>query len=183
MNYGKRKKKPPIYDAETGVPPTPKQIERMTNQAWNVSIFALGQQERTVHEIVEKLRKKQITEDIIQETITKLEEARYLDDRDYAFSFVERKQRQIGMSQISWKLKLKGISPELIEEALAEMVDEEESYNTALRLAESKVRSTRRIEDKYKRSNNIASALIRKGFNSSVAFKATQEALENEDQL
>lgn len=180
MNYGKRKKKPPIYDAETGVPPTPKQIEKMTSQAWNVSLYALGQQNRTSYEIVEKLKKKGITEDIINSTLKTLEEANYLDDRDYTFSFVERKQRTLGASQISWKLKDKGVDPDLIAEAIAG-IDEEESYEGAMNIARSKVRLTRRVEDKYKRTQNIASAVIRRGFSSSLAFQVTQAALEESE--
>ena len=74
---------------------------------------------RTRGETEKYLIQKGYPDDIIQETIETLSEYRYIDDLKFAEAYIESclKTNRWGMKKIKYTLTLKGVSPEIIEEA------------------------------------------------------------------
>jgi len=168
----------PILPDENGVY-TDAQLERLRNRAWNSAIWHLGRAPQTEYQIREKLRKKIIPQDIIDATVEKLLNVKYLNDRDYAENFIysKRKYEKLGTSAIKMKLSQKGVDREIIDELLAE-VDPEDLRETAVILAEKKMRSLMREPDKQKRISKMVSFLAYRGYNAGVAYDVAKQVVE-----
>jgi regulatory protein len=168
----------PILPDENGVY-TDAQLERLKNRAWNSATWHLGRAPQTEHQIRDKLRKKFIPQDIIDATVERLLKAKYLNDYDYAENFIysKRKYEKLGTSAIRMKLSQKGVARDIIEELLAE-VDEEDLRETALLLAEKKMRSLMREPDKQKRISKMVSFLAYRGYNAGIAYDIAKQVVE-----
>jgi SOS response regulatory protein OraA/RecX len=77
----------PILPDENGMF-TDAQIDKLKKRALNSAVWHINNNMQTAHQIREKLKKKVIPQDIIDETVTKLLGAGLLDDRDYAQKFI-----------------------------------------------------------------------------------------------
>lgn len=165
---------------------TDKQLGKLRDRAWNSAVWHLGRAPQTEYQIRDKLRKKFIPQDIIDSTVTRLEEAKYLNDYDYAEQFIhsKRKYEKLGVSAIRTKLLQKGVDKTIIDELLSE-VDEEELRETAVILAEKKMRSLLREPDQQKRISKMVAFLSYRGYNAGIAYdvakKVVQEASENDE--
>ena len=82
---------------------------------------------RSEWEMRQYLEKKQVPTEDIDAIITYLYSYHYLDDAQFAASFIRDKLRfnPCGRIKLSYALRDKGIAPELIEDALAEEYPEE----------------------------------------------------------
>lgn len=182
MAYGRKPKRKPIYDEESGVPPTEEQVEKMTQQAKNVIEYWLSSASKSRHELFTKVRNKGITVEVANKVLDSYEEIGYIDDKAFAEQFVYSKVTydRYGKRTIGFKLKEKGISGDIIEEVLAE-IDDEAEEEQAKELALRRAYSTRRVTDKYKRVQQIAGYLARRGYNGGLAFKLAKEAIEETD--
>lgn len=177
-SYGNKKKRKPIYDETLGEPPTEDQIVAMTKQAKNVANWWLEQSQKSRKEIFDKIKNKDITDDVANQVLDDYEERGYIDDRKFAESFIYSKTtyEKLGKQAIKYKLIQKGVASHIIEETLAEVEDEALEENARL-LAERKLKSTVKYEP-YKRVQNIAAHLMRKGYNGGLAFKLAKEVVE-----
>lgn len=103
-----------------------KQAE-VTASANSIALDYISHQDRTVHEVKQKLRENDLPEDAIDAAVARLKELHYLDDAKYAAMFVRDNMAMgdKGPKVITNKLRQKGIFPALIEDALAEVADEE----------------------------------------------------------
>lgn len=81
------------------------------------AIKYLGISKKTEYEVVLKLRKLDVDEDIILKVIDYLIELGYIDDNDYIESYIRQNVRmqKYSIYEIIEKLKIKGIKPEKIE--------------------------------------------------------------------
>lgn len=92
--------------------------------ALSTSYYYLAKRDYTKKEIHSKLIQKYWEKLPIAKVIKKLEEAGYIDDREFATSYV--KNRKGGRKKIEYELKLKGITSEIIQEVLSSYEGEEE---------------------------------------------------------
>jgi regulatory protein len=180
-NYKKKRK--PIYDETTGVPPTEEQIEKMTRQAKNVAFYWVDQADKSRHELFTKIKNKGITDEIANEVLDSLEEKDYINDQRFAENFVYSKQTydKLGKRAIGFKLKSKGVAQHIIDNVLMEIVEDDEE-EAARDIIERKLMSTANL-DPQKRLTRLASLLVRKGYSTSMAFRVVKEmiALEAEE--
>jgi regulatory protein len=169
-------RKPILPDEEGNF--TEAQLRRLKDRAWNSAVWHLGRSPQTEQQIRDKLRKKIIPADIIDATIQRLLEAKYLNDRDYAENFIysKRKYEKLGVSAIKMKLMQKGVDRELIDELLSE-VDEEDLRETAEILAEKKMRSLMREPDIQKRISKMVAFLAYRGYNAGIAYEVAKEVV------
>lgn len=121
------------------------------------------------------LKKKGFDACIISKTAQKLKEYGFVDDEKFAKNYFESLQNTKGKRAIANKLKEKGVSAEIIE-SLLETVDEDSELDKATALA-SKFVKNRQIDTKTKQK--CLAHLIYKGYDYSVAQKATKHAFEN----
>lgn len=81
----------------------------------------------TVKQVAGYLKEKCFNGKIIAKVIDKLQDYGYLDDSQFAKTFVELKSSKHGKRLMASELKLKGVSEEVIEEALKSVENEDES--------------------------------------------------------
>jgi regulatory protein len=176
-----KKKRKPIYDVNSGVPPTDEENEKMERQAKNVTEYWLGQSDRSRKELFDKIKNKGITDEIANKVLNYYEERDYINDERFANQFVHSKTtyEKLGKRAIAFKLREKGVDADLIASAIDE-IDEENEEEQARELALRKARSNRRYEYQ-KRVQQIAGLLSRRGYSGSLIFRLAKEAIEEID--
>ncbi|MDK1724740.1 recombination regulator RecX [Dellaglioa algida] len=136
------------------------------SKAYSKALNYLSTQMRTVKEIKDYLKKHEITEDAIEETIEKLYEFRLVNNLEYAKSYVRTMMHTSdkGPAVIRQKLRLKGVAVESIDEALEEFPVDEQLEN-GIKVAEKLVKH---YHDQSFRNliNKVRQALMTKGFKS-----------------
>lgn len=176
------RKNPFIKFDEEGkmVPLTDTQVEKLKVSAMNSCMWHLGQGNKTRKELKDKLNLKDLPEDIIEETLDKLTEMKYINDEHYAESFVFSKQNfgSKGKGAIRQELRRKGVDSEIIETTL-ETVSDEDERERAIELVKKKLPSTRNL-DRQKRSNRLVGMLSRKGYAGNIVFSVVKECLDEE---
>ena len=121
------------------------------------------------------LKKKGFEEDTISKAVEKLREYGFIDDEKFAKNYFESLSGSRGKRVIAQKLKQKGVSNEIVSELL-EKVDEEDEFDKAVILAGKFVKN--RQKDTKTKQKCLAH-LIYKGYDYSVAQRATNEVLRN----
>lgn len=148
----------------------------MPNQQLNQAIIysqkLLSQYQRTVFEIQEKLKKKNCQPEIIAQAIKYLLSKNYLNDTEYAKTFLEfeLKNRPCGRLLCYKKLVKKGISKDLASHILDENYLEEKEIELAKILANKKMRELN-SKDKKKIYRKLVYYLKSKGFSDSVILE------------
>lgn len=167
-------------EEETDKPLSPKQRERLERRAVNVSMYQLEQGLRTRKQIIDRLVKKEIPQDIIDSTIERLEENGLLDDEEFAHEFVRvrHESRKQGTGVIRRELARKGVDRELVDEALS-TIDPDDERQNARDLVDKRLRQTRGL-DRNKRMQRLVGMLARKGYSGSIVYSVVREALDEE---
>lgn len=178
MPYNQRRPRKLIYDVTLGEPPTEEQIEKMKRQSKNVVEYWLSQADKTRKELKDKLLKKGIIDEIIEETLDSYAAGGYIDDERYAENFVYSKTKydRLGKRAVAFKLREKGIDADTIQR-VTEEIDEELEEENAKEIALKKARQNQRFDDQ-KRIQQIAGMLARKGYSGGLIFKLAKEAIE-----
>ena len=133
--------------------------ESETSSAFNVALNFISAMPKSKFEVKQKLKKKEYSNDIIENTILKLEEYNYINDFEYAKMYISSVSKR-SKREISQKLRAKGISADIISELLLEIDDESEEKNAqqyALKYMKNKD-----INEKSK--SNLVANLVRKGY-------------------
>lgn len=126
----------------------------------NKAISLLAKANQTEHSIRISLTKGQYREDIINCIIEQLISYGYIDDLQYAKSFIESKASHYSVKELECKLLQKGVSHDYIQIAFDEiLVDESEALRRFLR----KKGVTKLPQDSAKR-NQLYASCYRKGF-------------------
>ncbi len=136
--------------------------------AYLKAINFLSYRARSSAEIRKNLRKHEISELCIEPTIKRLEKQGFLNDKDFAETWVENRNtfRPRGKRALTYELRQKGISNQVIETTLEEMVNEEELvYQAGRKKAKQLARRNLEWQDFRKK---LASFLARRGFNYGV---------------
>ena len=115
---------------------------------------------RTRREIAGYLRKKNAEQELVDNIIMRLEKGGLINDTSYANMFTSQKSAKMGKAAIKNKLYQKGVSSDVIEQALLEVSDDDQAE-----LVES-------VADKYMRAkeptrenfNKLYRYLAAKGF-------------------
>jgi len=140
--------------------------------------MAVGYMERYVVSekgIKDYLKKKAFDWQTIEQTVEKLREYGFVDDERFAKNYFESLTASKGKRAIANKLREKGISNEIVE-SLLETVDEECEIEKATKLAEKFVKNR---EKSTKTKQKCVAHLVYKGYDYSVAQKASNNALKN----
>lgn len=156
------------------------EIERLKeqdqrNKAYNHAIYFLGFRARSRAEMKDYLRGKKYPQTVVAEIIDRLAQEGYLDDTDFANTWVQERERfkPRGERALRYELRQKGVRDEAIEKALSQ-VDEDES---AWRAIEGKLRQWRGLDEKTFTKKALG-FLSRRGFGYQVARQAVERAWE-----
>ncbi len=143
------------------------------DKAFNRAVFFLGFRVRSQAEVKMYLRDKEYSEDVIADTIERLEEYNYLNDQGFAQAWVSDRKRfkPKGRRALQYELQQKGLNSEDIETALAD-IDEEALAQQAL---ESKIRQWQHLSEADFRKKSMG-FLSRRGFAYGLVKETIDEA-------
>ncbi len=143
---------------------------RILNYRWNSEA-----------ELRRKLAKKRFDDGVIDTTLARLHDEKWLDDTRFAEAFVRTKASQRhGRARIRGGLRAAGVDHDTAEDAIREALDPEKEAE-GLRLAcEKRIRAlTRKHGADYLESdegrNNLRGWLLKQGYDSALVFEAMKE--------
>ena len=157
--------------------------EESKNKCFSYAIYLLGRQNYFEKVLVEKLKRKEYSEEDIRYTLEKLRYYNYLDDNRLTEAFVRDKKRfsKKGPRYIAEALRNKGVSQEQIAKALEENYSTEEAYENCIGIAEKKLEYyKKKTDDLYQLKGKLYAFLAQRGFSSEV-IKRTIEALTKDE--
>ncbi|OPZ93502.1 MAG: Regulatory protein RecX [candidate division TA06 bacterium ADurb.Bin417] len=130
----------------------------------------LGRRAYTRSALLKKLREKGPAE-AAEAAVEALARAGYLNDADFARDYVRQRSsnRPSGRRFLKMKLQSKGVAPEAIEAALADL-DPDQEAEMARQLAEKKARTLARLEPAVRR-RQLYQFLVGRGFSPDLAEK------------
>lgn len=140
------------------------------------AMHILEQMDRTEHQLREKLAKGEYPQECIDSAVEYVKKYRYLDDERFASSYVRYHQEKLSRQQLSVKLSQKGVSKDIIAEAL-EMeyeADDGKKIRNLLSKRHFDPDNTDRQEN-----NKIYQYILRRGFKSSDILKEMRVFSEN----
>ncbi|HSH35176.1 regulatory protein RecX [Schnuerera sp.] len=150
-------------------------LEEEQLKANNTALDYLNYRKRTEKEIIDKLSEKGFEENIINNTLDYLKKYKFVDDLDYASSFVQDKVNlsKHGPYKIRYDLYRKGVSQEIIEEVL----EEDDEYPRALELAKKKIVSYKN-DDRNKTYRKLGGYLQRRGYSYDCVSRVLKELVK-----
>lgn len=133
--------------------------------------------EQCTAEIQRRLQRWEINQHECDRIIRELIEERFIDDLRFARAYVRDKYRfaHWGRSRIVMQLRARSISRDNINDALAE-IDEDEYESILLRLLRTKVRSAR-LSDSYADRSKLWRFAAMRGFESSLISRLISKGL------
>jgi regulatory protein len=133
---------------------------------------------RSRSELADKLRSKNVPDDVATRLLDRFEEVGLVDDEAFARSWVESRQAGRGLARraLAQELRRKGVDDEVAREVLDE-VDPDDEVEAARRLVRRKLRTVARLEHRVA-TRRLAGMLARKGYPAGVAFRVVREELE-----
>jgi regulatory protein len=151
------------------------------NRAFKRAVRFLSYRPRSRVEIERYLRSKAIDEVVVDDVVTRLEQAKYLDDEAFAHFWLENRERfkPRGQRALRYELRQKGVSDEVISRVLNELDDE----TAAWRAVEVRLRHWTNLSgDEFRQK--VTSYLSRRGFDYStisLTLKKARRILDIED--
>jgi regulatory protein len=154
--------------------------EKLEQRAKNILLYHLGRSMRTRSQLAERLKRKEIPDDIAEAVLDRFEELHLLDDAQYAETFVRSRHQERGLAKraLGYELRKRGIDGEVAQEAL-ETLDEDQELATARRLVDSRMRSTTNLDPQV-RIRRLVGMLARKGYSGSMSMRVVREAMAAE---
>ncbi len=155
-------------------------------KAYNMGINYLAHRMRSEAEVRDYLKKKEISEPVMNEAIRKLYEYKFLNDEEFANSFVRTQLNTTdkGAKVIKLELKEKGISPDLIAKAIKEVSFYDE-LEKAIKLSEKYAQKNKKDSSRILKQK-IEQMLHRKGYTFDIiraAMDETEVEKENDDEM
>ena len=147
-------------------------------------IFLISLKDRTKKELQLKLEEKYQNKAAVLRATEKLEELGYLNDLNYAMSYIESKT--YGKNRVSYNLFQKGVRKDIVEKAYLALDEEKEENVEDVKLEKliekkgKKVNiNNERDEKKIKEEQKLIQYLARQGFSLDKIFKKLKEYKEN----
>lgn len=153
-------------------------------RAQNYALNLLSFRARSEKEIAERMAQKGYEPFIIDKTIAYLKEQGYINDKAFAEAFIKDKLELNGhgRNRIRWELYKKGVSRELVDELLEEVVTPDEEYEKAKMLAERKMKLWQK-DSKPVQYRKLSGLLARKGYSFDLVSKVARELVYESDVL
>jgi len=138
---------------------------------------ALSRSMRSENEIRKRLIEKEFPQHIIDQTLSWLREYRFVDDAEFARSYIRTRQalRPASRMKLAADLAKKGIPSDIIRKTLDELTGFAEDRSTAEKLAKSYISKNRAL-DKKTMQRRLAGYLQRRGFSLSIVFSILEQA-------
>jgi len=135
----------------------------------------LKYRDRSEKEIIERLKKKKISSQIIKRILEELKSLSLLDDKKFSQSWIRKRLREgYGFLRIKKELKEKGIREDLVKELINNFKKEK---NIPSQIEELIKKRARRYKDEsiFNTKRKLLSYLVRRGF----SYEEVIQALKN----
>ena len=151
--------------------PDPESVAR------TICLQLLTQRARSRAELADRLRSRNVPDDVAGRVLDRMAEVGLVDDQAFAHDFVRAKRAERGLSarELSRQLRTKGVGAEAIDTAVADL-DEQAERSTARRLVERKLRSMSGLDTQVQ-IRRLAGLLARKGYPPGLAFQVVREVV------
>ena len=147
-------------------------------------IFLISLKDRTKKELQLKLEEKYQNKAAVLRATEKLEELGYLNDLNYAMSYIESKT--YGKNRVSYNLFQKGVRKDIVEKAYLALDEEKEENVEDVKLEKLIEKKSKKVninnerdEKKIKEEQKLIQYLARQGFSLDKIFKKVKEYKEN----
>ena len=166
-----RAQPPPEDPVAAGPDADPEQVAR------TILLDQLTGRARSRKELSDKLRSKDVPDDLATRLLDRFEEVGLVDDEAFARSWVAGRQSAKGLARraLAQELRRKGVDDEVAREALDELAPEREEQ-AARTLVRKKLRSLSRVDD-VTATRRLVGMLARKGYGSGMAFAVVRDEL------
>jgi regulatory protein len=165
-------------DRESLDPPRLLSPEKQESRARNVLLHQIARSAKSTSQLRKILEQREIDSEIAEKVIERFTEVGLIDDAAYAETIVNSRRNYKGLAKSAIKRELndKGVSQELVEEAISGITAEDD-FESAKQLATRRFRQMAHL-DKEVRTRRLAGYLQRKGYASSAVFAAIKFAEE-----
>ncbi len=126
------------------------------------ALYYLKSSDKTVYQMRTKLKEGYYPSDIIDKIIEFLEKYGYLDDYRYAENFISYNKQRKSVQKMKNDLTIKGIEKNVIDDAFAECIEDNEEIEETL--IEEFCRKRIKLDMDEKGYNKLLMSLMRKGF-------------------
>ena len=173
------------YDLKQGREVTEELLTKLTDEenlqeAKDAAFKLLAYRERSKQELKDRLAQKGFKLDVIRRVIEMLDTLGYIDDREFAKSWVkDRISRGFGPYRVRQQLREKGIKDKTIEKVVEDNYDFELEYELALKLARKK-KLRYSGDPNRERWYKLKEVLRRKGFSFSVIDTVLEDVLKED---
>jgi len=168
-----------------GQPMTAEMLEsvvraELVTKAKQKALKLLEYRPRSRKEIASRLAMAGFEEDVVEEALTRLEELGFINDAEFSRAWVNHRvtDNAMGSARIKWELRHKGISTEVVEEALS-VVDADTEYRSAMDAAKHRWERDK-DPDEWSKRRRLASYLRRRGFDWDIINKVLDELAGND---
>lgn len=149
-------------------------------KATSRALHFLGHRQRSEHEVRQKLRQKEFSDDVIDRVLDKLRRNDLIGDTQFARAWIENRSlhRPRGARMLQQELRQKGVATETISAVLPDQQEELTNAISALqKVLQSKERAWENLEEK-ERYQKAMQYLMRRGFNYAVCKTAWDECVD-----
>jgi regulatory protein len=150
--------------------------EKQESRARNVLLHQLARSAKSTSQLRKILEQREIDSEIAEKVIERFTEVGLIDDAAYAETIVNSRRNYKGLAKSAIKRELneKGVSQELVEEAISGITAEDD-FESAKQLASRRYRQMAHLERDV-RTRRLAGYLQRKGYGSNSVFAAIKFA-------
>jgi regulatory protein len=143
--------------------------------AYQQALRLLNSRARSTAEVRQSLEKKEYSQEVVEETVTRLSNNGLLDDERFAQAWVENRSEFRPRSKwaLSVELRQRGLDQEIIDKTLEEIDDEELAYLAGLK-------HSRKLDtsDWSTFRKQLSNFLLRRGFRYDIAGNITNKIWE-----
>ncbi|WP_139978581.1 regulatory protein RecX [Nocardioides litoris] len=162
---------PPVDVEALGPEADPESVAR------TILLDQLTGRARSRYELAEKLRGKDVPDDVAARLLDRFTEVGLVDDAAFARAWVAGRQSAKGLARraLAQELRRKGVNDEVAREALDEL-DPDDEDAAARALVRKKLRSLARVDDTTA-TRRLVGMLARKGYPPGTAYAVVREEL------
>ncbi len=152
--------------------------EQELTKAKNTAYRYLTYRPRSRAEVEQKLAEKGFSGETVQTVLADVDRLGYINDREFARQWAAGRVRLrgFGRRRIGQELRDKGVSRDIIHQAVAEVFDDSTELDIARGQAEKKLKTLTRFEPEVRR-RRLAGFLERKGFSPDIILTILQTVL------
>jgi len=168
-------------DATTADAGLDRSDEEWASEARAILLRQLALGPRSRHQLDRKLAERDVPSSVASALLNRFEEVQLIDDPEFARMWVRTRISAKALSRWSIRRELaqKGIDPDLAEDALLQISDEDE-HDQARDVVRRKLRSSADLSDRAVRDKEVrrlVGVLARKGYNPGAAFTIVKDVI------